>query len=128
MNARQKKKATTGKSPRLVERLLGLPRGSCLDCVSFNSPGKVRSYHGVRFKPTGLPLVSRSVERDSGIDMGRASFSSSPLYLDCDGNGVLHKVDGFTDADGVKHVTLDGQDIGYADWKRLRDKGRFDGG
>lgn len=51
MNARQRKKAHDGRSPRLVERILGLPRGSCLDAVSFHDD-KPRSYHGMRFTPT----------------------------------------------------------------------------
>ena len=123
MNARQRKKARDGRSPVLIDRLLGVARGTCLDVVTFDRP-KPRSYHGARFVPTASPLVARSTftpAEDDRLQAGVGTFQESPLYLDCDGDGVLHKVDSFIDADGVKHVTLDGADIGYADWKRLWD-------
>ena len=123
MNARQRKKATTGKSPRLIERLLGVARGTCLDAVSFRDE-KPRSYHGARFVPTASPLAARpefTPAEDDRLQAGAGDFQSAPLYLDCDGDGVQHKVEGFTDADGVKHVTLDGRDLGYAAWKRYWD-------
>ena len=127
MNARQRKKALDGRSPCLIDRLLGVPRGTCLDTVRFDSPGRARSYHGARFVPTASPLVARvelTPAEDDRLQAGVGAFQPAPLYLDCDGNGVLHRVDGFTDADGVQHVTLDGVDIGYADWKRLWDARR----
>jgi len=126
MNARQRKKATDGRSPCLIDRLLGVPRGTCLDVVTFDQ-AKPRSYHGARFVPMASPLVARSVStlaEDDRLQAGVGAFQSAPCYIDCDDNGVLHKVDGFTDEDGVQHVTLDGVDIGYADWKRLWDARR----
>lgn len=98
MNARQKKKATTGKSPRLVERILGLPRGSCLDCVSFDRHGRVRSYHGARFTPMAAPLVTRPV-------VIRAEYERSEPWVGLDGK--QHRVRRWRDANGEWQVFLD---------------------
>lgn len=114
MNARQRKKATTGKSPRLIERLMGLPRGSCLDCVSFDRPGKLRSYHGARFTPMTAPVVARpsptpAVGDDRFPLVG--GFQHSNVWLCCDGVEKSWMVTLWHRADGSLHVALDGVEV-----------------
>ena len=113
MNARQKKKAIDGLSPRLVERVLGMPRGSCLDCVSFDNHGKLRSYHGTRFKPMTTPPVRRPVPTAAAGDDRfplAGGFQPSNVWMCCDGVEKSWTVT-MWHADGHLHVELDGVEM-----------------
>jgi len=107
MNARQRKKAANGRSPRLIERILGMPRGSCLDAVSFRDD-KPRSYCGTRFVPVASPVTTISDPTPIAIDMEHASFQKAPVYLDCDGDGKQHLVEGYSDENGLRWYRIDG--------------------
>ena len=125
MNARQRKKALDGRSPRLVERLLGVARGTCSDVVTFDRE-KPRSYRGARFVPTSSPVTARHVEgKPICIDMAHASFQEAPVYLDCDGDGRQHLVEGWRDEDGVLHIKLDGKEIPQESLQLMRERGRL---